>query len=153
MFNINKKHWYYLYIALLIAICYIVLPSYYKHHVIESQPNLEYLKDEKLRTDLISEYERLQPLPGSVLVSSSSLIRSGRGMISYGFSTELSDANIFTYYDKQLKANGWIPQKDEVNEINKRLAVYAKGEYIAKIGCFEKKEKGGIRVLIYITNL
>jgi hypothetical protein len=118
--------------------------------VIESQPNLEYLKDEKLRTDLLSEYERLQSLPGSVLVSSGSLIRNGSGYISYGFSTELSDADIFRHYDEQFKANGWIFQKDEINEINKRGVVYAKGEYIAKIGCFEKNEKGGARFIINI---
>jgi hypothetical protein len=119
--------------------------------VIESQPNLEYLKDEKLRTDLVSEYERLQPLPGSVLVSSGSLIRNGSGYIGYGFSTELSDVDIFRHYDKQLKANGWILQKEEVYEVNKRGADYAKGEYIAKIGYgYEKEERGGIRFVINI---
>jgi len=135
--------WYYVFI---IALFILVLSLFRNYPVIE--PNPEYLKADKLQSDLISEYERLQPLPGAVLISSSRIVRSGKsGIIGYGYSTELSDLDILSYYDKQFKANGWIFQKVELNTEG---TVYAKGEYIAKIGCFNKKEKGVVRFIINI---
>jgi hypothetical protein len=67
--------------------------------------------------------------------------------MAYGFSTELTDAEVLAYYDKQLKANGWTFQKDEAikymgSETHVRRAVYIKGEYNVDIGYgFKENEK------------
>jgi hypothetical protein len=150
----NKKRWYYLYITLLIVIFFVAVPLYYKHYGIVVRPPDP--RDEKVRIELISEYERLRPLPGAVLVTSSRIIRNGSGVIAYGFSTELNDAEVLAYYDKQLKDNGWTYQNDEAVKYMKfnnhdKIVVYAKGEYFVKIGYgYQENERGKIRFTLSI---
>lgn len=153
MFNMNKERWYYLYIAVFVMVFFVLLPFYYKHYGIVTQSDQ---RDEKIRTELISEFERLQPLPGAVLVTSSTLIRSGSGFIFFGFSTELNDATILKYYDKQLKDNGWTFLNDEAIknwgfDTKERNAVYTNGKYNAYIGYgYDENRRGKIRFSIMI---
>lgn len=148
MLRMDKTRWYYLYILLLIALYIILFPDFWKHGLLPSKPDP---RDERIRTELIHEYEQLQPLPGATLVHSDRIIRNGSGVIGYGFSTELDDAVVLAYYDKQLKDSGWTFQKDEAVKYmgfntHERVAIYTKNEYVANVGYnYEENERGEIR--------
>lgn len=102
------------------------------------QPNQKVVK---LEAELVGEYERLQTLPGAILVTSDQVFRNGSGIIAYDFTTELNDIDVLAYYDKQLKDNGWTFQKDEAikDQDFDRVAKYQKGELIVEI-CYGYKE-------------
>ncbi len=137
--------WYYLYIAIIVILLSAVLLINPKHYGVVSEPNP---RDVAVQKTLLSEFERLKPLPGAILSGPDQIIREGRGIIALGFFSEMDDADVLAHYDIQFKDNGWSFQEDEAVkylgfDTGERSVIYTKNQYLAVIDYHYKDEKSG----------
>lgn len=121
MDNATKNRWYYLYLAGILIFFFIC-------RFLETPPDAR----------LVAEYERVQPLSGATLKNHDFKSRDFQKQITYEFSTDLSVQEIFDYYDKQLKNNGWnfvgIMSGTQYDGITKcKFALYTKGVLYAHV--------------------
>ncbi|SRR5258706_2985058 len=90
------------------------------------------------QAELETEFKAIVPLQGASVVDYHASNKAGQALVSVGYLTDINSADIFKYYDEQLRQHGWQPDgthgvKDWGRDLGGKSADYCKGDYAAEL--------------------
>ena len=100
----------------------------------------------RIRKELISEFDKIQPLPGSERVQYNSLFKIGNGAVSGEYRSSSPYEEIRSRYDAELARAGWKFEREEAvifDEVDYggKQAFYCKGLYTATLQYAGRQEE------------
>lgn len=125
----KKNPWYSVYVLIMLLVTVVFFYDVFLSHQ-NPKPYVLTAEEAKVKVDLEEEVRLLQPVPGAVYkpLINSNKDHSNRWIYLY-FNSELNFQEVFNYYDKQLKNNGWMI----IGEKHRDYVEYRKGKYWAEI--------------------
>jgi hypothetical protein len=123
------KNWFVWAIIGFVLIC--ILPIFVGYEFIAA-------KAQQTQTQLEIEFKAIAPLPNTKLVTYRASQKITHALVSAKYTTDTNPADIFKYYDEQLKQHGWQFQgttamKDWDRDLGGKAADYCKGDYGAEL--------------------